>query len=419
MRRAWLCLLGCPLLGCQLLIGDIELSGVESADAAAHADAAALDAAALDAAADGAAPVDAAPTGDAQGLDAAVVALDAAPDATEPPVMDAALPDAAPTPVDPTTLAGTWHLYGLQGRQRQVSMFVAALRVDADGTAIVTDLGSDAPLSDAATPFGPHPDQPNLLSVNLFPVAGLLIGNLDPVGGVGILVNDQARMSTQPIFVVLVRQQAAAQWPTETLYVRQEHRPVGGGELGDLVARGGAYQARGRVIFGQPPTAGPDQDVELAPAPLDRIIATSAADAVHSTLTLSAVGGGAGEVERDGQRVGLVMAWPGGGQVASAHRYFCGGPYFDANNALAVARAGARMEPQADGLALTFSDGRVAQLRPWQGDLLQVESQVGLFRRAGGTAVVGPAGRVVFLADGTPTGGLGQWASGLCVTLPE
>ncbi|MEZ4470776.1 MAG: hypothetical protein R3F60_08260 [bacterium] len=408
------------LAGCQLIIGEIELPQVErpevGADAAPASDAAVADAVApdatptldaagmVDAGWDAARPVDAAPP-----VDAAV------PDAAW---LDASPPDAGPA-VDVATLAGEWHVYGLQGRERAVTLFTAALRVAEDGSAIVTAIGSEEPLTDGPTPFMAHPDGSPRLAVNLFPVAGLMVGALDPVTGLGVLVNDQDRMSTQPIFALLSRQGPDQPWPAGALYAHLVVRPApGGGELGVLAGPGAdsTWTQSRRVDV--------EASASLADATLFREVtggrtAFSSMDG-RGNFIFSAADrgvGGPGVLFAGGDTYGLGLAVLAGGRPDRAGRsYFCGGPYFDVANAFAVSRSGARLSGAATPV-LTWMDGREATLGAQQGGVYPLDTQRGFFHRPGGSVAMGPGGRVLMLVDGDLQGGQGRWALGLCVTV--
>lgn len=401
------------LSGCQLIIGEIELPTLVGGDAGA--DATALDAAVADAAgADGTPP------------DATVLAdggpPDAAWDGQTPP--DAAPLDAAPvdqgvTPWAPTSVAGTWHVYGMRGRRRQISFLVAALQVAEDGTALIVDLSTGAPLSDAATPLSAHPEAPAHVSTNFFPVAGLLTGTLDGRSGVGVLVNDAGLGNTEPAFFALVRAGADVGWPDTSIYAHLRVLPVGTGELGVLQV-GGDYTAIHRIRLGDAPVGQPDRPLDFGRDPTGRAVFTPRDEQERFLLT-PAQGevGGAGEYEAQGARVGLALAFRGGGTLAPAQRFFCGGGYFDDTGAFATPGIEALTHATREGMVITLADGRDLLTAERVDGLVQVAASSNLFHRADGLGAVEPTGRVVFLLDGDPTAGTGQWAAGLCVALGD
>ncbi|MCB9545759.1 MAG: hypothetical protein H6706_07825 [Myxococcales bacterium] len=403
--------------GCQLVIGDIELPRVETPEGGVADQGEAPDWA-LDAA-----PVDAAPPRDRGVVDAAWDAarpVDAAPPMDAAPPQDAAWPspDAGPA-VDVSALAGVWHVYGLQGRDRDVSMFVAALRVAADGSATVTTLESEEPLAEGATPFTPHPDGSPRVSLNLFPVAGLLVGALDPVTGLGVLVNDQDRMSTQPIFALASRQGPEQMWPGTALYAQLTVRPTpDAAELGLLQGPGPAQQfSQYYRVQASPAMSLPDATLFREADTRTRFSSDDGRGFFVYSSTDRGVGG-PGELAANGDRYGIALALAAGGRPAAVDRaYFCGGPYFDVANAFAVSRSRATLALGGERPTLELADGRQVVLGVPVSDVYPLDTQRGFFHRAGGSLAIGPGGRALMLVDADLPAGRGQWAMGLCVTV--
>lgn len=404
------------LSGCSLAIGDIELS-------AERPDRAGMDAVVDAAPADG--QVDAT-VADAQVADTQVAdaqALDAAWDAQPPPdvslldaAVDAAEPDAGPWEV--SALAGTWHVYALTGGRRQVQVRNAALQIDPDGTAIITDLGSDAPLSDAATPLGAHPDRPSLVRTNLFPIAGLLIGTIDARSGLGVLVNDVEAGNSQAALVVLVQEKPEPPWPDQVLYTHMRTQPAEQGELGVLVAQGGQHVATRRVQVGESPVALPDRAFNLNREAHGRVAFLPPDDGERVVASPAPEGsGGPGLFEVGGGPVGLTLALRGGGTVAGAQRFFCGGAYFDETAAFVAAGTTGTLRPVDPHPELTFPDGRRLVLTSVGDGFLRIQTPRNFFHRADGGGALDATGRALLMIDGDLAQGTGRWAGALCVAL--
>lgn len=408
-----------PLLaGCQLVVGEIELPTLITQDGdvadAWPADAAPPDAAVMDAQVVDMAWGDAAIDLDVgHPVDQAVIDM-APPDM----LIDALPPDMyVPTPTDLTNLAGTWHLYGVRGRQQALSVFSAALRIDAEGAATLTEIGSDEALSEVPTLFDPHPDGTARVSINLFPRAGRLAGMMDPVGGVAVFINDVEFADTTPTVVIGTRINAINLLPERSLLVNLVGEPGPNAIQGGLLERsdmGATYRLIDRVrVEGGMQSAPADIAMDAQFTRQSRLRLTGEAAEDNYVLSPAAGGNGAvGLAGEDADAPNVVMAWHGSTGLFAPARFWCAGNALDGDGNHRTLSAYAVLE--ADG-HLTFDTGAVGFLTHDGGDAFRIEGAPNFFGDDNVIATIDPDQRAMMLIDTGPA--FLRWGLGVCVNI--
>lgn len=407
-----------PLLaGCQLVIGDIELPTLITQDGyvdqALLDDMAAKDAGVEDAwaidmhAVDMAIDLDKAPPHDLALVD------HGAPDQA----VDALPPDMyVSTPTDLTRLAGTWHLYGMRGRQQALTVFSAALRVDAEGNAVLTEIGSEEPLSEVATLFDPHPDGTARVSINLFPRAGRLAGMMDPVGGTAVFINDVDFADTTPTLVLGARINAVNLLPERGILVDLVGEPGPGAVEGGLLERTGmgeGYRLGGRVRVEEGVQSTPSDAEYSAQFTRQSRIVLIEGDAPEGLLLSPAAGGGGafglGGDAMDPPRV--IATWHASTGLFAPARFWCAGNGLDGDGMHRTLSAFAHL--RADGF-VEFDTGAVATLSH-EGDIFTLEGSPNFFGTDNVIATLDPDQRTMLMVETGPN--FLRWGLGLCVNV--
>ena len=425
---AWRGLIGVSLcasaMGCQLVVGEIELPTLIQEVDRGPLDAQILDAEIADARPDMPPP------------DLDVGAVDAAWDAVAPPVdlgvdlavdlavdsgPDAWAPDVGGTPTDLTSLAGTWHLYGARGRQQNLTLFTAALNIDGDGSATLTEIGSMVPLSDVETLFNVHPDGTAGLSINLLPRAGRLAGMMDPIAGVGTFVNDLDFGDTTPTFIVAARVNALTELPPDLVYVDMQVEPRPGvGEAGTLVRDplSATYQQQGRVVFDSPGAIEfiPGRGFNAVYSNRQRVVLTEDPMAAEG-FALSPVAGGYGAAGVYGPQADparLVFAWTViQSEIFLPARYWCAGHGLDADGRHRSLSAFAVLGPEG----ITWDNGGAATLETGDDlfNLFSLTAEQNFFGHTNGYLTMDPEQRVLMLVDlDQPSF---RWGLGVCINV--
>ena len=402
------------LTGCQLVVGDIELPTlIQRTDASADAEA--YDAAVYDAGAEMAMPPPDAGIIDATRPDLAWpddLGVDLAVDLG----VDAWLPAAGPT--DLTTLAGTWHLYGARGRQRNLTLFTAALNIDGSGAATLTEIGSMVPLSDVETLFDVHPDGTARVSINLFPRAGRLAGMMDPVAGAATFVNDVDFGDTTPTFIVAARVNALNQLPPELIYLDLQVEPLPGVGEGGRLERGEmgrTYTQVGRLGFDEMSVAAlAERTLDAVYSNRQRVVLTEG-EAPAEGFALSPAAGGYGAAgvfgpQDDPSR--LVFAWSAiQAPLFLPARYWCAGHGLDADGRHRSLSAFASLG--ADGRIL-WDNGGAAILED-DGAVFALDAPQNFFGNRNGMLTMDPDQRVLMLIDYYAPEF--RWGMGVCINL--
>lgn len=417
-----------PLLaGCQLVIGDIELPTLVTADGGQTGDAWVADAAPPDAWADDAAIVDMAPRVDADAPDMTPVdqgVVDQGWDMAPPVDMgpgdlgiDAGVDMYVPVPTALTDLAGTWHLYGIRGREQALSVFSAALRVSAEGEAVLTEIGAEEPLSEVPTLFDPHPDGTARISINLFPRAGRLAGMMDPEGGIAVFVNDGEFGDTTPTLVLGSRINAVNLLPPRSLMLSVVGEPGPGARNGGVLERAGmgeAYRFIDRVRSeGEMQSMPGDVALDSAFNRDGRLRLTNAEGGIDVQLSPAAGAfGGVGVGGDPADPDQLVAIWQSNAGVFTAGRFWCAGNALDGDGNHRTLSAFATLEEDGE---MRFDSGARAMLNHDGGDAFLLQGRMNFFGDSDIFATIDPSQRAMLLVDSGPAGL--DWGVGFCVTL--
>jgi hypothetical protein len=335
-------------------------------------------------------------------------ALDLGPDAdldwALPPDMmvDMAVPDAGV--LEPRTLAGRWHLYGISGAQ---GVFEATLVITVVGSAHLETIdGEVLEVSVALDAIQPAP----LVAVGLGPYSDRVEGVLDALSGAGVLVAPDAtafatrEQVPRPEALLEAGYYAHAFFPADP----------GAGQFGVL---GLLPDSTGYVEASRQADSGEELDrlvLSIEPATNRHVLVGEDTEGVPIRRVLTPIRDGRGALgltRRGESEWGVSMLWNSQpvGMVPDSGRWFCGGIVRDGGGAVTRRRMAT-----VEGDELIWDGGGRAVLVPEQGTITVAAESEPFFEHDVVMSIPGPDGRLWALFDRDAAGGVG-WGFALCV----